>query len=493
MPRVCTGIDERLQVKRLPRIVLLLIPLAGCAVGPDYVKHDPAVPATWANSAGAGKVSQAGDVSRWWQTLHDPLLTELIDEALRNSPDMRSAQAQLRESRSRLDLADANLYPTLGASLSASRSKGNATTGTGATANVFNAGFDASWEPDIFGGQRRAQEAANADAGATLANLYNTQVSLSAEVALNYVQLRSYQKQLDIARNNLAAQRETLQITEWREQAGLVTMLEVEQARGNVLQTQASIPALNTNLTKAENRLAILLGKFPAALHEKLATPGALPVLPDKIALGIPADTLRQRPDVQAAERQVAAETARIGQDAAALYPSFTLNGSLGWQAFTVGALGTSSSLARSFSASIAQSIFDGGRLRSVLKAQSAVQEQALIAYEKTVLSALEDVENSLAAYANNRERAAALQQAASSARNAAQMARQRYDSGLIDYQSVLDTERTRLSSEDNLAGAEMDQLTALIALYKAMGGGWSENVTTMNTVQPQPNESGKS
>jgi NodT family efflux transporter outer membrane factor (OMF) lipoprotein len=385
-------------------------------------------------------------------------------------------------------LADANRFPAVKGSLSGSRNKSSAAAGSSTTSDLFNAGFDASWEPDVFGGQRRALEAAAADSDITLANLYNTQVSLSAEVALNYVQLRSYQARLEIARSNLAAQSETLQITEWREQAGLSTTLEVEQARSNLKQTEASIPALGTSLTKAENRLAILLGQFPAALHERLSAPAALPALPDEIALGIPADTLRQRPDVQAAERKVAAETARIGQETAALYPGFALSGSLGWKAFTFGALGTADTLARSFSASIAQSIFDGGRIRSRINAQNAVQEQAVIAYEKSVLTALEDVENSLAAYANSRERLAALQQAASSARNAALLARQRYESGLIDFQSVLDTERTRLSSEDNLASAGMDELSALISLYKALGGGWSDNAAT-TTAKPEKTE----
>jgi NodT family efflux transporter outer membrane factor (OMF) lipoprotein len=478
-------------VKSLSRVFLLFIPLAGCAVGPDYVKRDPAAPATWANAAGVSTAKQSEDVSRWWQRLNDPLLTALVEEALRNSHDMRSARARLRESRARRDLADANGFPAVKGSLSGSRSKSSAAAGSGATSNLFNAGFDASWEPDVFGGQRRALEAAAADADITLANLYNTQVSLSAEVALNYVQLRSYQARLEIARSNLAAQSETLQITEWREQAGLATTLEVEQARSNLKQTEASIPALGTSLTKAENRLAILLGKFPAALHDRLSAPAALPALPDEIALGIPADTLRQRPDVQAAERKVAAETARIGQETAALYPGFALSGSLGWKAFTFGALGTSGSFARSFSASIAQTIFDGGRIRSRINAQNAVQEQAVIAYEKSVLTALEDVENSLAAYANSRERLAALQQAASSARNAALLARQRYESGLIDFQSVLDTERTRLSSEDNLASAGMDELSALISLYKALGGGWSDSAAT-TIAKPEKIEGGQ-
>lgn len=489
MPRSRTGNDERPYVKSLSRVFLLFIPLAGCAVGPDYVKRDPAVPSGWANAAGVKTAAQAADVSRWWQRLNDPLLTALIEESLRSSPDLRSAQARLRESRARLDLADASRFPTIKGALAGSRSKGSAATSSGATGDVFNAGFDASWEPDVFGGQRRAQEAARADSDITLANLYNTQVSLSAEVALNYVQLRSYQARLEIARNNLATQSETLQITEWRAQAGLATTLEVEQARSNLMQTQASIPALNTSLTKAENRLAILLGQFPATLHDRLSAPAALPALPDEIALGIPADTLRQRPDVQAAERKVAAETARIGQETAALYPAFSLSGSLGWRAFTFGALGTAGSFTRSVSASIAQTIFDGGRVRSRVDAQNAVQEQAVIAYEKSVLTALEDVENSLAAYANSRERQAALQQAAEAARNAALLARQRYQSGLIDFQSVLDTERTRLSSEDNLASAGMDELSALISLYKALGGGWSDDAAT-TTAKPEKTES---
>ncbi len=467
------------ETKRLPRILLLLIPLAGCAVGPDYVRRDPAAPAAWANAAAGSSATQAEDVSRWWQRLNDPLLTALVEEALQNSPDLRSAQARLREVRARLDLADAGLFPSLMGSLSGSRSKGSAAVGSGATSDLFSAGFDASWEVDVFGGRRRAVEAADADAGIALANLYNTRVSLAAEVALNYVQLRSFQARLQIARDNLAAQSETLQITEWRAQAGLATSLEVEQARSNLSQTQASIPALDTSLTKAENRLAILLGKFPAALHDQLSAPAALPALPDAIALAIPADALRQRPDVQAAERKVAAETARIGQETAALYPSLSLSGSLGWKAFTFGALGTADTLTRSVSAGIAQTIFDGGGIRSRIRAQNAVQQQAVIAYEKSVLTALEDVENSLAAYANSRERQTALQQAAASARSAALLARQRYESGLIDFQSVLDTERTRLSSEDNLASAGMDELSALISLYKALGGGWSDDAAT--------------
>jgi NodT family efflux transporter outer membrane factor (OMF) lipoprotein len=448
--------------------LLLLLPLAGCATGPDYAAPATNAPASWLNGQAA---AQGEDVTYWWRRLNDPLLDQFITQALQDSHDIRSARARLQEVRARYDLADGNLMPSLNAGLSGSRSK----TGTASPTDLFNAGFDASWEIDLFGGLRRAREAAAADTGATLANLYNTQVTLAAEVALNYVQWRSLQSRLQIAQDNLTAQRETLQITQWRAQAGLVTSVEVEQARANLQQTLAGIPTLETSLLKAENRIAVLLGQRPGSLHAQLSAPSPLPPLPDEIALAIPADTLRQRPDVQAAERKLAAETARIGQQQAASYPSFTLGGSLGWKSYSLSTLGGADTLARSLSASLSQSVFDAGRQSSRVRAQEAVQQQALITYQQTLLLALEEVENTLASYANSHRRREALQEAMGAARNAALLARQRYEGGLIDFQSVLDTDRTRLSSEDSLASAELDERTALITLYKALGGGWDE------------------
>ncbi len=470
---------------------MLWAALAGCsAVGPDYVKPTMAVPSHWTY---APPTTQREDLSKWWQNLHDPQLTTLVEAALKNSPDLHAAEAKLREARARRDLAGGSRFPTLSAALSGSRTKTGAATGSGTTANLFSAGFDATWEPDIFGAQRRALEAAQADLQASQADLHDVQVSLAAEVALNYVELRSYQARLGIAQDNLKTQQETLQITDWRQQAGLATTLDVEQARTNLEQTRATIPVLNTSRIAAENRLAILLGKPPAALHDQLANPAPLPSVPDQVAAGIPADTLRQRPDVRAAERNLAAATARIGEQTAALYPSFTLSGNLGWKAMTVGALGDTGTAAASLLGSVMQSLFDGGRIRSTIRIQTALQEQALVAYRKTVLTALEDVENALAAYADNRQRQAALRRAVQSARNAAQLARQRYESGLIDFQSVLDSERNQFSSEDNLTNAEAEGLTSLISLYKALGGGWSEttdNVAGATQTSPASSES---
>lgn len=472
-------LDAMLKLTRRSHAVVLAVfsaMLASCSMlGPDYIKPEVKVPEQWSRPA----TEQRQDLSQWWQGLNDPLLTSLIETSLQNSPDLHSAQAKLREARARRELASGNRFPTLSGSLSGNRTRSSAATGSGKTSELYSAGFDASWEPDVFGSQRRALEAAEADLGATQADLYDTQVSLAAEVALNYVELRSAQSRLMIARDNLATQTETLQITDWRSQAGLATALDVEQARTNRDQTQATIPTLDTNLTQAEHRLTVLLGEPPTSLHEKLAAPTALPLLPDRVATGIPVDTLRQRPDVRAAEFKLAAETARIGEARAERYPAFSLSGTFGWKSLTLGTLGGAGTVASSLLAGITQTIFDAGRINSRIEIQNAVQQQALAAYEKSVLTALEDVENALVAYANNRERQATLRHAVQSARNAAQLARLLYESGNSDFQKVLDAERSRLSTEDSLASAEAEGLTTLISLYKALGGGWQDITET--------------
>jgi NodT family efflux transporter outer membrane factor (OMF) lipoprotein len=451
---------------------------SGCAaVGPTYRKPDISIPASWNGVRAADNTATAqktGDLSRWWGRLGDPALTGLVEQALAGSTDVRVARAKLREARARRDLAGSNYFPTVTASGSASRTKSSAKTSSGGTSTLHQAGFDASWEPDIFGGTRRAAEGAQADLESSEADLRNTQVSLAAEVALNYVEVRSLQARLAIARKSLSSQSETFQLTGWRAQAGLVTSLDVEQSRTNLEQTRAQIPTLSTALAEAENRLAILLGRAPGAVHDQLVAPAPVPAVPEGIAVGIPAATLRQRPDVQAAERKLAAETARVGQAMAARYPGFSLSGSIGLEALTLGALGTSGAVTRSLLANVAGVIFDGGRLQSQVEIQGAIQEQAMIEYEAAVLAALEDVENALVSLAENQRRQAALRNAAEAARNAALLARHRYTGGLIDFQAVLDTERTVLTVEDSLASASADGTSALIKLYKALGGGWA-------------------
>lgn len=466
--------------------------LSGCAaVGPDYVPPATEVPAGWARLDPAAQPvahsAAPGDLGQWWQSLSDPLLSRLIAEALQASPDLRSAQAKLREARARRTVAAAGQYPSVAASGSASRSRSSEEAGSGATRNFFSAGFDASWEIDVFGGVRRSVEAAAADLESAVASLHDTQVSLASEVALTYVEVRVQQTRLGIARANLASQSETLQLTGWRAQAGLVSGQDVEQARSNREQTRAQIPALEISLAEAEHRLDLLLGRAPGTLHARLAATGELPTVPERIAVGIPADTLRQRPDVRAAERRLAAETARVGVAEAARYPAFDLSGSIGLEALTLGGLGNSGAATSSLLAGITGPIFNAGRLRAQVEIQDAVREQAQVTYEQTVLTALQEVENALVALARNRERVEALAIAAESAGNAAQLARQRYSAGLIDFQSVLDTERNVLSAEDSLASSRADGVLALIRLYKALGGGWSPQTATRPAAKDTP------
>ena len=450
---------------------------AGCVtVGPDYRKPELPVPEVWSRTGSADNSIapyRAEELSRWWERLGDPVLTSLIEQALKNGTDLRAAQARLMESRARAGLAGAQMFPSLTASASGSRSKGSRETGSGNTRVFFSAGFDASWEIDVFGGIRRGIEAAKADLEGAEASLYATRVSLAAEVALNYVTARSYMERLEIARKNLESQSETRQLTDWRNQAGLVSSLDVDQARTNLEQTRSRIPALNIGLAEAENRLAVLLGQAPGAVREMLSSEAPVPAVPDAIAIGIPAQALGNRPDVRIAERKLAAETARVGQAIAARYPGFSVNASLGLEALTIGALDSGRAVARSIVGRMFGTLFDGGRLRRQVEIRDAIQEQALIAYEASVLAALEDVENALVSLSENRNQQEALQAAAEAANNAALLARHRYTGGMIDFQTVLDTERTQFTVEENLAISRANGASSLIRLYKALGGGW--------------------
>lgn len=438
-------------------------------MGPQYQPPRPAVPAGWAQGVVAHDASLP-DLSSWWRHFRDPLLDDLIAAALAGNPDLRSAAARVEQARAQRGLAAAGFSPSVRADASARES---AARGAGSTTS-YGVGLDASWEIDLFGRLRRGLEAAEADLQASAASLGSAQVSLAAEVALAYVDVRALQSRLDVAQRNLAGQEETLQLTRWRAQAGLVGSLDVEQARAAVEQTRAQVPALRASLGQARHRLSVLTGQPPSALDARLEQSAPIPSAPFAAALAIPAEVLRQRPDVHAAERALAAETARVGQAQAARWPGLTLGGSLGLEALTLGGLTGGGATVRSLAASLAATVFDGGRLRRQVEIRSAVQAQALASYEATVLAALEEVENALLSVATDRERASALEAAVEAARNAALLARQRYASGLADFQSVLDSSRTVLSAEDGLATSRADGAISMVRLYKALGGGWS-------------------
>lgn len=449
--------------------------LAGCAslkAPSPPADAGVAVPAGWSRTEPATTPTA---LARWWQRFEDPVLTALIEQALAANTSIASAQATLRQSRALAQVQQARLGPDLGVSASAQRNR----TGSAASASSFRAGFDASWEPDVFGGQRAARDAAALDAEASAFGLGDVQVSVAAEVAQTYVTLRSTDQRLAIARENLASQEETLQITQWRVQAGLATSLQSEQARAAVEQTRAQIPALQTTRSLARHQLALLTGRTVADFM--LPEGGALPQPADELALAFPADTLRQRPDVRAAEAGVAAAAQRVLQADAARYPSFSLSGSLGLSALTLSGLGSGAAVS-SLLAGVSLPVFDGGALRAQGEAQRAAFEQAREAHRSAVLVALKDVEDALVTLQGDRERLARLREAADAASNAALLARQRYASGLVDFQTVLETQRTQLSAQDNVAASQADVASDHVRLYKALGGGWTpQGATTEN------------
>jgi outer membrane protein, multidrug efflux system len=414
-----------------------------------------------------------GDLSRWWQAFADPLLTSLIERALEANLDLRTARARLSSARARRGLSGVGLLPSLAASVSAGTSRSSNDSGT-STRDSFSTGLDASWEPPVFGGPQRAVSAAQADLEASAASYRATQVAIVAEVALNYVQVRSYQARITTARENISRQSETLDLTRWRAEAGLTSALDVEQSRSNLEQTRAQLPTLQTAQAETEHSLALLLGLAPGALRGELAALGPIPQAPGRVAVGIPADTLRQRPDVMAAERQLAAARARLGEAKAARFPSLRLSGSFGLSGDSPSGLFDATTTTVSVLKSLTAPIFNRASIRRQIEIQDAACEQALISYEGSVLSAMQDAENALVGLANSRRRQASLALAAEAARNAALLARHRYTTGLADFQTVLDTERSMLAVEDSLKSSQAEGATALIRLYKALGGGWS-------------------
>jgi NodT family efflux transporter outer membrane factor (OMF) lipoprotein len=469
--------------------------LSACAVGPDYRPPASAalkVPARYVADPG---VPVEADLAHWWASFGDPVLSGLVERSLAANLDIDAAGARLRQARASLRGAQGGLLPTLGASGSVSRSIGQGartvidptsgqTISTGGDTTVYRAGFDASYEVDIFGGIRRSIEAARADAATSEANLHAAQISVASEVALNYLNARLASGRLAIAKANLAAQDETLQIVGWRVQAGLVSALDYEQARQLRAQTAASIPALEQSYVAAVNRIAVLLGETPGAVTAEIGTGTTIPLPPRAIGAGLPADMLQRRPDVAAAERTLAAETARIGVATADLYPALRLTGSFSGTDTVLGNL--LSAGVGSIAGAITAPIFEGGQLRARVAGQRASADAALAAYRSAVLTAIEDVENALTALGAAERRETEAIVSADAAQNAVTYARSQYQAGLIDFQSLLDSERSLLSSQDSRASARADRATAAVQLYKALGGGWEAAPTPASATTAQ-------
>jgi NodT family efflux transporter outer membrane factor (OMF) lipoprotein len=461
--------------------VAVTLTLTACAVGPDYRPPQPVTPDEWHELPQTGVRVESPDapsLAAWWTTLNDPQLNEFIERALADNKTVKQAYARVVQAHAQRAIAGSGFWPDIGASTTASRieSESNFNESGEVVSTVgesYSAGVSASWELDLFGGRRRSYESATAQLAATEADLRDVLVILLGDVALSYVGVRTAQSRLDFAERNLESQREALDITRWRAEAGLTTVLDVEQANTSYEQTRAQIPSLESSLVQNRNRLAVLTGRAPGALEASLQERKPIPVAPVDIVAGVPADVLRRRPDIRGAERQLAAQTAEVGVATAALYPSLSLSGSISWQSLTASDLLDGFRNDRS-GLSLTLPIFNGGALRQSIKVQNALVDQALAAYEATVLAAYEEVENALDAWTSEQRRHEALVQAVGSARRAADLALVQYNSGLVDFQTVLTADRQLISLEDSLAVSDGERTANLIRLYRALGGGWS-------------------
>lgn len=455
----------------------LLFLSGGCVtVGPDYQRLDVPTPGQWRNKIQEGQRDGETDLrilSQWWTLFPDPLLVQLMERAVQGNLDLKMAEARVREARARRGISQSGLFPSLDASSTGSRSRGSEEIGPASTIDLFKADFDALWELDLFGGLRRSVEAAEASLQASEEARRNVLVSLLAETAVNYFEMRTYQTRLATAERNLESQKELYQLTLWRNQAGLLDALAVEQSRYTLENLRAQIPPLRTGMEEALNRLAVILGEQPGALHEKLIVLKPVPIPPLELAVGVPADLLRRRPDIRKAERELAAQTARIGEAKAALYPKLKLSGSIGLEARDLTHLGYWSARTLSGGLAISWPIFHAGSIRQNIEVQTALQEQASIAYQAALLKALEEVENALKAYAEEHVRFQALKETAQAAERALALTQEKFEAGLIDFYQVLEAQGTYHAYLDQTAVSQGNLCVQLIRLYKALGGGW--------------------
>ncbi len=455
----------------------------GCTVGPDYRRPDLPVPSAWKEAQEEGVDTRSAELTRWWTAFNDPLLNSLVERAVQSNLDLRLAEARIRETRASRAVTAAGAWPAVDVSGSYSRSRESENGPVsefpgrgGREQDLFTTGFDASWEIDVFGGVRRSVEAADASIAASVEDRRDTLVTLLGDVARNYIDLRGFQRRIAVARANLNAQQETLDLTKVRFRAGLASYVDVAQAEAQVNTTAAQIPTLERSLKQAAHRLAVLLGLEPGALWAELSGEAPIPALPLEVLVGLPSELLRRRPDIRRVERQLAAATAQIGVATADLFPRFFLTGSVGLQSVSASDWFTSGSRFWSVGPTVSWPVFDAGRIRANIEVRSAQQEQAVRQYAKTILTALEDVENSLVNYSREQARHRSLVEAVAANRLAVEMSNELYLKGLQDFLSVLDSQRSLFTSESDLAQSEAAMASNLVSLYKALGGGWEAN-----------------
>lgn len=453
----------------------MLLGLAGCAVGPDYRMPGVALASHHANAAGARPI-RPGELADWWKRLADPTLDALIEEAIAANLDVASAKARIREARATRRQTTAGLFPQVDGSVQSSHSRSSASSAAGvnATSNLYQAGFDASWELDLFGQARRGVEAADRGVEAAEENLRSTVLTLVGDVAQNYVEARGSLARAALARRTAALQRQTAALTRAKFDAGASSAVDVAKATALASTTAANVPTLETAFAASAHRIGVLIGREPAAIVARLRRSAVIPLPRRNLPPGVPADVLLLRPDVRQAERLLAQATAKVAQAEAARYPSVSLTGSLATSGIRIGDLTNGSSLAWSYGPSVTIPVFNAGRLRAAVEVQEAQRDQSVASFHQSLLSALEDVENALVGLAQQRIRYRNLSTAARNYREAARLARVLYGQGGSSFLEVLDAERSLYESEDSLLQSQVLIATRFIALGKALGGGWS-------------------
>ena len=450
-------------------IFALSVLLCACTVTPDYIAPKTDLPTHWQNSTNAQALDKK-ILATWWTTFNDAQLSELISKSLSGNLDLKNALARINEARARRGIAKADFYPKINSSgLVGETYNGN----TDSRNPRYGLGLDASWEIDLFGRIARSVESTQATLEATEANYQDVLVSLAAEIALNYIEMRTAQVQYQVAEQNINAQTEIYQLALWRWQAGLANKLDAEQALSSVEQLTAQLPSLKTKIAQHQHQIAVLLGVTPASLNNELNNAKTIPSSSLKIAIGVPADVLRQRPDIKKAERELAAQTAQIGVATAEKYPKLTLSGTIGLEAIKASNLFTTAGLIDSLLGKLTFPIFNAGQIQSNIDVQNAKQQQALANYQATVLNALKDVENALVGIAQEQQRLQELEQASKTAERAMNLAKTQYQSGLTEFLNVQQTQRTLLSLQEQYAGSQGQLSLYIISLYKALGGGW--------------------
>jgi len=453
--------------------------LQGCImVGPDYQKPEAPVPAEWIGPDNSRVKRQPADQTEWWKIFNDPVLNGLVDKAYQQNLTLQSAGLRILEARAQLGVAVSGLYPQLqqvgGGYTNVERSLNGLLPVIGnRNHDFYQAGFDVAWELDLWGKFRRAIEASNRDIQATIAAYDDFLVSLVAEVARTYVSIRSLDQRLKLARENVRIQERTLQITEVRFRAGVVTELDVSQARALLRDTQSLIPSLEASISQAKNALSVLLGQPPGQLETVLSEPAAIPSAPSEVAVGLPAELMRQRPDIQRAELQLAAQSARIGVVTADLYPHFVLMGSIGVESTEFSRLFNRQSGAWLAGPSFTWEIFNYGRTRNRVRTQDARFQDLLANYRNTVLRAAQEVEDSIAAYLRAQEQVTLLAESVAAAKRSTDLSLIQYRDGAVDFIRVLDSERFLVQQQDNLTATQGNVVLNLVSLYKALGGGW--------------------